>query len=355
VTCPKCGSDKTYKNGAGRSKCKDCRGSFITDVREEAREEMPIVGLTTLYGEEGQVKQEWVRRNQTAERQLELMREAVLAMAETIKRAAPVKGPKSSEADLLSCYIVTDYHLGMLSWHEETGDDWDTQIAERLLVRWFAQAIELTPRSEVGVFAQLGDMLHWDGLDAVTPASKHVLDADTRFQKVVRVAIRVIRQIVAMLLAKHARVILLMAEGNHDPASSIWLRELFSALYEDEPRIKVELSPDPYYCIEHGDTSLFFHHGHKRKPENVSEVFAAKFREVFGRTKHSYAHMGHKHHVDAKENNLMVVEQHRTLAASDAYSSRAGFISGRDAKVVTYHKKWGEVSRSTVNSDMVSA
>ena len=242
----------------------------------------------------------------------------------------------------------------MLAWHEETGDDWDTDIAEKMLVDWFAEAIARSPDSRIGVFAQLGDFLHWDGMDAVTPASKHLLDADTRFQKLVRVAIRVIRRTIAMLLSKHEIVHIIMAEGNHDPASSIWLRELFKALDENDPRITVDLSPDPYYCYEFGQTSLFFHHGHKKKPMAVSDVFAAKFRNVFGRTKHSYAHMGHMHHIDLKENNLMLVEQHRTLSGSDAYASRGGWISGRDAQVITYHSKYGEVGRNRINSQMLA-
>jgi hypothetical protein len=205
------------------------------------------------------------------------------------------------------------------------------------------------------VFAQLGDFLHWDGMDAVTPASKHLLDADGRFTKLVRVAIRVVRRIIGLLLARHERVVVLMAEGNHDPASSIWLREWLAATFEDEPRITVETSPDPYYCVEHGATALFFHHGHKRKPANVDAVFAAKFREVFGRTKHAYAHMGHMHHVDVKETSLMVIEQHQTLAAPDAYASRGGWMSGRSAQVITYHDVHGEVGRVRLSSSMFAA
>lgn len=86
---------------------------------------------------------------------------------------------------------------------------------------------------------------------------------------------------------------------------------------------------------------------------NVSEVFAGRFREMFGRTKHAYAHLGHLHSIEVKENNLMVVEQHRTLAAPDAYAARGGWLSGRDAKVITYHNEYGEVSRLTINSDML--
>ena len=313
-----------------------------------------LKGTSSLYkeGVKAPVLQ-WVKSSADQVRQREIMEAAIAAMGEELPRMAFAQAPAACNTDLLNCYVVTDYHLGLLSWHEETGADYDLGIAEQQLIAWFATAIHMAPDAEIGVFAQLGDYLHWDGLDAVTPASKHLLDADTRFQKLVRVAIRVTRRVVDMLLTKHQKVHVLMAEGNHDTASSIWLREWFSAIYENEPRITVDRSPDPYYCVEHGQTSLFFHHGHKKKPANVSDVFVAKFRDVFGRTQHSYAHLGHLHHVDVKENNLMIVEQHRTLAAPDAYASRGGWISGRDAKVITYHKAYGEVGRLTINSDML--
>lgn len=314
-----------------------------------------VQGVSTLYDQDGVQRLQWVKSNQDAEAIQRRLDAYAAAMAESIPRARPVKAPALTNAHLLNLYVITDYHLGMLSWPEETGDEWDTDIAERMLVDWFGEAIARSPAASRAVFAQLGDFLHWDGMDAVTPASKHLLDADTRFQKLVRVAIRVLRQVIALLLARHDQVHLVMAEGNHDPASSIWLRELFRALYEHEPRISVDLSPDPYYCVEHGLTSLFFHHGHKRKPAAVADVFAAKFREVFGRTKHSYAHLGHMHHVDIKETNLMIVEQHRTLAGADAYASRGGWMSGRDAQVITYHAKRGEVARARVSSEMLEA
>jgi hypothetical protein len=284
------------------------------------------------------------------------MQAAFDAMAAELPRLKPTKAPNHAlKPHLLNLYVITDYHLGAMAWGEETGANWDLGIAERLLVDWFGAAIAQSPAAAAAVLANLGDFLHWDGLEAVTPTSKHVLDADTRFQKLVRAAIRVIRQVVSMLLAKHGRVIVLMAEGNHDIASSAWLRELFAALYADEPRVEVITRPDPYYCVEHGATSLFFHHGHKKKVENLETVFVAKFREVFGRTRHSYAHTGHLHHNVVRETNTMQIEQHRTLAAPDSHASRGGWISGRDAKVITYHAEHGEVGRVTVTPEMLNA
>jgi transposase-like protein len=331
--------------------------SILRGPEDESRRRRSALSTLVKHQRDEGVILEWVKTPAEKQRAEDVYAEIVAALQDKIPRAKPVPAPaRKHSPDLLNCFIVTDYHLGMKAWHEETrGEDWDTSIAERLLVDWFAAAIKAAPNAERAIFAQLGDFLHWDGMDAVTPASGNLLDADTRFQKLVRVAIRAIRQVVRLLLEKHASVHLIMAEGNHDPASSVWLRELFSAFYEDEERVTIDLSPDPYYCLEHGDVSLFFHHGHKRKPTNVDDVFVAKFRDVFGRTKHSYGHMGHWHHIEVKETNLMVVEQHRTLASSDAHASRGGWLSGRDAKCITYHKEYGEVGRVTVTPDMVRA
>lgn len=313
-----------------------------------------VKGVSTYYGKDGKPAGQWVKSNIDQERQLELLQQAVAAMAEEITPVSALPLPPVTLGNLLNCYVITDYHLGAKAWGEETGADWDTTIAENLLLNWFGAAIAQAPNARVAVFAQLGDFLHFDGLAALTPTHGHLLDADTRFQKVIRVAISVIRKIIGMLLLKHEIVHVLMAEGNHDLASSAWLRELFAALYADEPRVMVDTRPDPYYCIEHGATSLFFHHGHKRSPANLETVLIAKFREVFGRTKHSYAHTGHLHHNVLRETNTMHIEQHRTLTAPDSHAARGGWVSGRDAKVITYHREYGEVGRITVSAEMIA-
>jgi hypothetical protein len=119
--------------------------------------------------------------------------------------------------------------------------------------------------------------------------------------------------------------------------------------------VTIDQSPDPYYCYEHGKTILFYHHGHKRRPSNISDVFVSKFKSQYGKSKFAYAHLGHMHHTDIKENNLMTVEQHRTLAAKDAYASRGGWLAGREAKVITYHKEFGKVGEIVITPEMVKS
>lgn len=313
-----------------------------------------LSGRSTLIDKEtGESKMQWIKTTVSDEAKIQIMRETIEAMKEDVPIYPEISLPeKYRNTDLLNVYVITDYHFGMKSWGEHTGADWDLEIAEDLLLKWFGAAIKMSPPAKSCVFAQMGDLLHFDGMLPVTPTHGHILDVDTRFQKVVRVVIRVLRQIINMLCAKYEDVTVLMLEGNHDMASSVWLREWLSAAYENNPRIKIDTSAGVYSCVEHGNTSLFFHHGHRKKQEDLDDVFVSKYRQVFGRTKYSYAHLGHKHHNKLIETNLMTVEQHRTLAAPDQYASDGGWNSGRDAKVITYSAKYGEVTRLIVSPEL---
>jgi molybdenum-dependent DNA-binding transcriptional regulator ModE len=303
----------------------------------------------------GEVQRYWQRQHPDAVQMEAAMRATVDAMKEEVGPVAPTRPPVATDDKLLNLYPITDFHLGAKAWKEETGAAWDMEIAERLLIDWFAAAIAASPAAKYAVFANMGDFLHYDSLEAVTPTSKNVVDSDTRFQKMIRVNIRLKRCILSMLLQKHEHVYFIEGEGNHDLASSAWGRELFAALYENEPRIFVETRPDPYYAVEHGKTSLFFHHGHKKKRENLETAFIAKFREIFGRTQYSYGHCGHLHHDVVRETNTMHIEQHETLAAPDSHASRGAWLSKRSAKCITYHKEFGEVGRITISPEMVEA
>jgi hypothetical protein len=242
----------------------------------------------------------------------------------------------------------------MLAWHKEGGEDWDLTLAEQTLTGCFAQMVNCSPEAKTCVIAQLGDYLHYDSaLSAVTPIHGHALDADGRMPKMVGVAIRILRTVIDLALQRHERVVLLLAEGNHDISSSVWLRAMFKALYEKESRLQVIDSELPYYCFQHGKTMIGWHHGHLSKNAALPLLFAAQFPQVWGGTTKRYIHCGHRHHVDIKEHNGVTVEQHPTLAARDAYAARGGWIAERQVSAITYSDKFGQVAKNTVTPEMI--
>jgi transposase-like protein len=313
-----------------------------------------LSGKITAHIKDGQVVQAWPRYNADTETVRALAHVMAQELAATLPKYKPTQAPKSAPhgVDKLNQYTLADAHFGMLAWGEETGArDWDLKIAEQTVLDWFAAAIAGSPDAEVGMFAQLGDLMHHDALRSVTPAHMHVLDADSRLQKIIRVVIRVVRRVIQWLLEKHQRVHIIMATGNHDESSSAWMREGFASQYEHEPRITVDISPGRYYAYEHGRTALFYHHGDKWKIDDVDKKFVSLFREIYGRSSKAYAHVGHLHSLKERGGELMVVERHRTLAPPDAHG--ADWITDSEAQVITYDKNFGETSRLVLTPKQV--
>jgi len=313
-----------------------------------------VKGVSTMYDKDGNVCAQWVKSRLDDEKLQAAIRESIDAMMTETPRAKPVASPTKCVAELCNLYTITDYHIGMKSWAPETGADWDLDIAERMLVDAFTHAVKTSPKAAIGLVTQLGDFMHFDSLMPVTPTSGHLLDADSRYSKVVRTATRVLRLVIDLALAHHERVIVVMAEGNHDTASSVWLRHIFSLLYENEPRVKVIDSESPFYAYQHGNTMLAFHHGHLVKKPQIPLLFATRYPQMWGNTTKRYCHTGHMHHVDEKEHPGMKVIQHATLAAPDAYASRNGYDSEREITTITYHAKFGQVARNTVCPEMLT-
>lgn len=323
------------------------------DMKHSVPDGFLLKGTSTLYDSDGNTKIQWVKSSIDQERQREMITEAIKASCETMPRLKPISFKGQANEELLNQYTFTDYHIGMMAWHREGGDNWDIKIAESTLIGAFSHMIANSPNADACIINQLGDFLHFDGLKPVTPASGHVLDGDSRFHKMIRVAIRCLRAVIDMALTKHKTVHLICAEGNHDESSAHWLQELFTILYENEPRISVENSPKPYYCHQHGLTMLAYHHGHCKGQDKLFPIIPAMFPEIWGVTKFRYVHEGHMHHKQVKENAGMIREMHQTLAAADAYSSRGGYISERATTCITYSKQHGEVSRISVKPSML--
>jgi hypothetical protein len=344
---------ETLQNRVNRAREAISKGILDPDIATRVPEGHRVRGVSTLYDAEGAIKQQWVKTDVDAQRAAEAREAVVRAMCEDITRATPVPAPSAALADLLALYTLTDGHVGMKAWHREGGQDWDLQIAEDTIVGCFAEAIKQSPDAETAIFNQLGDLLHYDGLSAVTPTSGHILDADGRFTKMVEMAVRIIRRIIALMLAKHQHVHVIMAEGNHDMASSVWLRTMMRALYENEPRITVDDSALPYYCYEFGQTFLAFHHSHVRRMEQLPAVMAAQFPQQWGRTTKRYCHTGDKHHAAEKDSMGITVVQHPTLAARDAYAARGGWFSERFMQSMIYHRRFGLVGRVIVSPEML--
>jgi len=320
-----------------------------------APEGFAVTGTSTLYDKEtGLAKIQWVKTSRDKEQQALAMQAAIEAFTDDLPVAEVVTAPKVTIENLLTCYPVGDHHFGCLSWGEETGgENYNTEIAEKVLCNAMQYLVDQAPASEEAAILILGDFLHFNNSNQETVKGGHTLDSDSRFQKVVRIAIRAIRFQVKAALEKHKTVRLIIELGNHDADIMAVLMESFYAHFDDEPRVVVDRSPRNIHVFEWGLNLIGTHHGDKIKPAQIPLVIATDWPEMWGRTKYRVIHTGHVHHDSIKEHAGLTTETHRVLVPGDHYSSSHHFRSRQAMKSIIYHKEFGEVGRNTVTPEML--
>jgi len=313
-----------------------------------------ITKVSTLYDQEGKITAQWVQEKPEEKQRASAWQTFADALAADLPRAEPVKTETKGklDADLCTCYVISDHHLGMYAWKAETGADYDIAIAESLLDNAVSSLVDSAPPSENALVVVLGDFLHYDSNEAVTPAHKNLLDADGRSQKMVEAAVRGLRRVATKVKKKHKKVTFIFEPGNHDPYSIMFLRVMFAVYFEQDPDITVDSTPGNFHYYEFGRNLVGTHHGHSAKMDKLPGIMAHDQGPAWGRTKYRTWWTGHVHHEQIKEYPGCTVESFGILAAPDAYAASHGYRSKRSMKAIVLHKEHGEVERHTVNPDM---
>lgn len=324
------------------------------DMQRVAPDGYHVKGVSTYYNKEGKPTGQWVKTSIDQQRQAEIIQEAIKAMAAGLPvLPARADGPGDTDSRLMACYPIGDLHVGMLSWPEETGEDWNLELAETIQCAAMARLVELSPACEHATIINLGDWFHYDNMEGVTSRSGHSLDTDGRYAKMASVGVKIMRQCVESALSKHGQVRVINVIGNHDDTGSIMLAICLANIYANEPRVTVETSPGAFQYFRHGKTLVGCHHGHSCKADRLPGVMAADRAKDWGDTEHRYWWIGHVHHQSLKDYPGVTVESFRTLAAKDAYAHWGGYRAPRDMKCIVLHEQFGEVARHTVNPAMI--
>jgi len=303
-----------------------------------------------VSGEDGtQISAQWVKTQADAKRQEELIQEAVEIWCEEAKgKIRPVKIKNvEHDKDLLTIYPLGDPHFGLYCWGDETGKDFDLEIAEAQLFAAIDYLVDKSPASERGVLCNLGDMFHSDNMEGVTARSKHSLDMDGRLQKVIQVGVRALRRCIHRMLEKHAQVEIVNAPGNHDHVLALALNVMMANIYENEPRVIVHSAPTMRHYIQHGKVLIGVVHGHQTRDNDLGAIMATEKAKEWGDTEYRYFYRGHHHQDKVTELRGCKIEQFRTLAPKDAYAAGGGYLSGQDMKAIVHHAKHGEIARHT--------
>jgi hypothetical protein len=315
-----------------------------------------VKGVSTYYDKNGNPTGQWVKSAIDLERQREIIREAINGFIEDVGSIQAPPAPLDFQSDVIPWIQIGDAHLGMLAHASEVGENFDLKIAEQELCAAIGILIDELPSCERLVINDLGDATHFENFEGETQASKHRLDCDTRFPKMIKVYSRVMRFIVEKALTKARHVDVIVNQGNHSRTNDIWMAELLRVAYGHTGRVHVLNNDSVFIAYRMGNTLVMTHHSDKCRPQQLAHVMTTDYRKDYGETEFHYVDIGHVHHgMVMKEHPGIFVESFNHLAALDKWAHDAGYRNRKSITIVLRSKTYGEVGRRVLPIQEVRA
>lgn len=308
-----------------------------------------IKGTSTLY-RDGQPALQWVKTNQDAERQAELIKEFIEGLCQSIEPSDPKPLPDLHHtAELLSAIFIGDAHIGLQAYASETKhSDFNVDIACTQLRNAVDYLVDRAVPTETGLLVNVGDLLHPNGSLATTLKGTP-LDTDQTYYRMMKAAGKVIAYMIDRMLTKFRKVIVAMVRGNHDSDPAIGLQIALEFLYASEPRVQIMENDGFYHYIEYGNWLLGLCHGDKQKPESLVANMARDMSGAWGRTTHRMWCTGHFHKESVKTLPGCKHKVFGALPPPDSWHASQGYLGDGEMEMLTFRKEGGLYSSHVYN------
>lgn len=273
--------------------------------------------------------------------------EGIRAAIEAVKPIDPtiLPMPFEPQSDIVPWLQIGDAHIGMVASEAETGANFDISIAKREICAAAAALIDQAPECDRMVINDLGDGTHYETFKALTEASGHAVDYDTRYWKMVDAYMEISEFIAERALAKAKTVDLIYNQGNHSRSNDVWMAAHMRSLHRQNPRVNVMRNESPFIAYRMGKTFVLVHHGDKAKPEALRNIMISDYAIDWGESEFRYIDGGHVHHSQRKELEGCVFESWNNLAPRDKYAHDGGWRSKQCMSIVMRSRRYGETGR----------
>ena len=229
---------------------------------------------------------------------------------------------KNKTAKMLEVPIV-DLHLGKLSWRPETGENYDSKIAEK---RFMSVIYDVSNRIKDKDFQKIvfpvgNDFFNFDNINGET--NKGTLQSnDSRLHKMYLKGCELLIKAID-ILKEFAPVHMILIPGNHDMLTSFYAVDKVATHYKND--ITAECDPSTRKYIEFGNCLIGFTHMDKER-KRIEGNMQVEARESWGRTLYHEWHGGHLHSEQVKETNGIKIRNLTSITGVDAWHSQNGYV-----------------------------
>jgi hypothetical protein len=236
--------------------------------------------------------------------------------------------PCALEVDLM------DVHINKLGWAQESGENYDSDIARERARAAVSDLIDGADGYRVEkVILPLGnDLSNIDNLIKQTTGGTPQ-DSDTRYHRMFRTA----RGLTSWMIhecAKIAPVEVVIVPGNHDELTAWTLGQVLEAEYTGDKRVTFQSGPMLRKYVRYGKNLIGFTHGCDEPHKNLPQIMAVEAKQHWAETTYREWHVGHLHKQKATmpviidDDIGVTVRIIRALSGTDAWHFRKGYVGG---------------------------
>ena len=259
-----------------------------------------------------------------------------------LKKISPKVEPKKYEpaidkAPNMLQINIFDLHFGKLAWDEESGENYDIKIAEKI----FNDAIDSFIRDVKGM--NIEKILFPIGNDLMNSDYSHPFnrttagtpqDSDSRWSDMFRNCRKMLVENINKL-AEVSPVDIIMVGGNHDTERVYFMGDSLEGWFSNNPNVNINNSPAQRKYYKYHNTLIGFTHGNNEKISDLPLILAQECPVDWGLTKYREFHLGHLHHVrsasynPAFEQQGVMIRHMPSLSATDAWHSSRGYVANK--------------------------
>jgi hypothetical protein len=259
---------------------------------------------------------------------------------------------KKPDSSLLSINIF-DLHYGKLGWHEETGENYNHDIAEQRFFSAIEDLINKTSSFDIDkILFPVGNDFFNSDIDVPysmttggTPQTN-----DSRYQQLFREGRKMLVSAINRL-STIAPVEVKTISGNHDTQRIFYLGDVLEVAFENNKNVSVDNSPRFRKYFQYERNLIGLTHGDKEKPADLPLIMANEVPKLWAETHYREWHLGHEHHKkiishkSEEDFKGVNVKYMRSLSGPDSWHYGKGFVGSiKGAEAFVYDKEEGLVS-----------
>lgn len=247
-----------------------------------------------------------------------------------------------------------DIHIGKYSHKDETGDEYNTEIAQQRVLEGVQGLIDQAKgfKVEKVLFMIGNDVLHVDSVYETTTKGTRQ-DCVGKWWEHYEIALDLYVKCVEML-RKVAPVDCLHSMSNHDYQSGFHLAHSLKAWFRNAKDVTVDAGVSYRKFYVYGKNLIGTEHGDGAKMADLPLLMANENPTDWAKCPYRYWYLHHVHHKikmkwqDSKDYIGCSVEYLRSPSGADSWHDRKGFCGAYKAvEGFLHHKDSGQVARLT--------